>query len=1214
MSMIPGQQMGGPMGSPGMGMAPSMSGSMAFPRSLFGGMGRGMKAPPNPAAHPQAPQSQPATADVVGQMAQQAHQQNAQAKIAGFEARRNEPGLQQPSSVDPVKTAYEQYQAQLGQSQSTGSTVAQAQTGVDGLPKGQKTAAAAVTAAASTAAADFHGNPSTWAALRALPLTNKRASAVPPPAQALPADPGMGPMSTAISAPPAAPAAAAPAPVGGTPPAQPDPAMGGQAGGMAQAPAPAPAAGGMAAPAPAPGMPPVPGQAPAQMPPGTMQQDAGVQQSMGELFQEANAPDSAGDDMKFQNIVQASDHWGLERFAKTAAPGDLFDVEGDLAAMDAEQQPAVKQKPALPPVAAKPPATRPAAPATQPAGAPQGVRPPQGTPQAPKIAPGPSGSLPGASRPPVQPRPVPVQPGAGRAQPLPTAPPAAKPVPVRPPATRPAPVAPGSGMINGKPASQVLKGIPKQGSTVQDDAAEAALRTFVFGKQAWQDNGVKDRTSASGESTNVGFAHRNDDYDRGPAAWENSAKYLKHGAKGGDRRIPSSSTTKLAKARQGETTFGQDSKPGDKLAQLVKKILSKRGVKPAPGTKQAANLANEAKRQGIYQGATQAPAPAPAGRPAAATKLPPMVTGAAPAMPKAAGYGALAGVGAALGGLLGGGAYVAANPTAPSRLAAMGTDSTAFPGAVNSVGGGALLGGAGGALVEYLRRRKAEAEQPATLPGTAKAAAAVAAKKPFPATAGLLQTENDLREDEEAEKVALTVEDGGLPSRALANTVGHVGNTLGLAGPIMSLRSYVNPQGTPQRRQKHEESAGLLEAAEPDALSGTKLRLGGSDLVDDLLWKREEPGQDLPWTQQIGGRNFQNPRTGPLGKALGLISTPLAALQGNLLRAPHYNPETDVATNYWDERGVTEHELGHAIDFNTVSSEKGKGKVSDSWLGRQGRGTVRDLYRLAYGIPGVNLWHEAQANRKSWKALESQLGKGSDKLLEHEYDRAKVLPAGYGSYIGNTLSPLLGPAGAIGGMVGGKVVGTARRDAIESEQRARAAEKRRGWSERDGDNDGHVNDGRPDERDYRKAAGFLDNVKNTDWKAALPGVAGRAGVGAALGGGVAGIAHLMKGDEEKKRKGNGALATVGKGALLGGGIGTGIGLSREVVGPALKKGSAVDRLVKRAALRAFVKKAAVTPGLAQRLRKMKAEKTVRQYQPATDSIRSGDSDNDVKAA
>lgn len=688
MSMIPQAGMGSPgamgatgqsQGQGGMPMAPSMSGHMPFSRSLFGGVGRGIRPPPNPAAHPQLPQAQPATADVVGQMAQQAHQQNANAKIASFKARFDLREFLQLASSTAVKTAYEQYVAgndAAGSNKAAKSQFDDTNTHPSSLSKrgGDNVATSWLLPASprQTAALGFHGNVPMLGGFGTAGLT-KVSYDQPMPSQPLPADPAMGAMSTAISAPPpqappAAPMAGAPAPVPAAPPMAPPPAAGAM-----------PPAG----PVP-PGALPQPGMQPQQ--PGVTANPA-VQQSMQELMTDVNSPAMAGEDMKFQGIVQASDVWGLGKFAaaprsksellqrmyarrgedqdgkpllktsiekdakdalagtrlawfldnspyklaggangaldpfrgqwldantgqrmagteypvKQAAP--LFDVQGDLDAMDKAppQNPVVKQPPAVqarPPVTQ--PATRPAAPAPRPVQPAPALRTPPGPSRGLPTRPGASGGLPGGVPAPAQARPMPVQPGMGRAQAAPAVP--ARP-PVTQPATRPS-VPPGSGMINGRPASEVLQAIrSKQGSASPDEVAALFGLERLFGKRAWQNNSGE-RTSASTESKNIGFGHKDDDYDRGPKAWETSAKYLKNGG-GKDNRIPSSSTTKVASA------FGQDSAAGNRLAKLVRKVLSRRESSRGQTSKvqKTAALIDEAKRQGMWGSGAQNTAP-----------------------------------------------------------------------------------------------------------------------------------------------------------------------------------------------------------------------------------------------------------------------------------------------------------------------------------------------------------------------------------------------------------------------------------------------------------------------------------------------------------------------------------------------------------------------------------------------------------------------------
>ena len=275
-------------------------------------------------------------------------------------------------------------------------------------------------------------------------------------------------------------------------------------------------------------------------------------------------------------------------------------------------------------------------------------------------------------------------------------------------------------------------------------------------------------------------------------------------------------------------------------------------------------------------------------------------------------------------------------------------------------------------------------------------------------------------------KVALTTGRGGIIDRGVANTLGRI-NPLTLLNLILTRKAYHDPGKTPERREQHKRTGELLEQAHPDALSRTKLRLGGTDLIDDTIWKKEHPDEPLPWYRQLGGRALHNRRTGPLGKLLAYPQAAVGAILGNLTRGSHYNPGTDAAAIYAHDDPVTEHELGHAIDFNELT---GKGKIDPAWLKRQGKGSIRDLYHLLYGLPPASLWHEGQANIKSRKSLERSLAaEGDEPELESRlHRRQQVLPAGYGSYIGRAVDPLSLLAGTapLIGMVGGKSYGLAR--------------------------------------------------------------------------------------------------------------------------------------------------------------------------------------------
>lgn len=295
-------------------------------------------------------------------------------------------------------------------------------------------------------------------------------------------------------------------------------------------------------------------------------------------------------------------------------------------------------------------------------------------------------------------------------------------------------------------------------------------------------------------------------------------------------------------------------------------------------------------------------------------------------------------------------------------------------------------------------------------------------------------------------KLGAVVDRGGLADRSLANSLGYAGMFMpGLGANVLlaGRKGLVSPgvKG-PDEEDPHRDATEEFSRVRPQELSDTVVRYGGTDFIDDYLWKKER-GEELPWYEQVGGRLMQSRRTGPLGKLHGAVSAIPTTLLTNLLRASHYNPATDAVGQYIDDPTITEHELGHAIDFNET-------KPSDNWLTRQGQGTLRDLYTAAYGLPFVNLLHEAQANRESHKALTESVT-DPDELFRREQARRATLPAGYGSYVGNAVGQAItlgtgAPVnfGGLSGLAAGKLYGLA--DAAYQERR-RARDQEQGQPE-----------------------------------------------------------------------------------------------------------------------------------------------------------------------
>jgi len=190
---------------------------------------------------------------------------------------------------------------------------------------------------------------------------------------------------------------------------------------------------------------------------------------------------------------------------------------------------------------------------------------------------------------------------------------------------------------------------------------------------------------------------------------------------------------------------------------------------------------------------------------------------------------------------------------------------------------------------------------------------------------------------------------------------------------------------TPGIAPKLKEEKELLELMQlgsggsKGSLSGTQIQLGYGDPLANY------------------SRIFKNPRTSYLGKGLGaVLGLPQLLKDPNQPTGPYYDVLADVAVTPWKARGATAHELGHAIDFNA-------GEVPKTWLGRQGKGLLRDLYTFT---PGTTLWKEHAAWRKGREtaiqgAVKSKMKpKKLEKLLtEMAHGKAPAL----GTYWGGTL-------------------------------------------------------------------------------------------------------------------------------------------------------------------------------------------------------------------
>jgi hypothetical protein len=241
---------------------------------------------------------------------------------------------------------------------------------------------------------------------------------------------------------------------------------------------------------------------------------------------------------------------------------------------------------------------------------------------------------------------------------------------------------------------------------------------------------------------------------------------------------------------------------------------------------------------------------------------------------------------------------------------------------------------------------------------------------------------------------------------------------------ILTSRAY-HDANKGKRPEMHKKLVEAMTKAEPEKLKDTVVRLEGTNWKDDYLWKKER-GEKLPWFERIGGRVWHNPKTHFLQKLLSTAGSPVTTPLVNLLRASHYNPAADAAAVYGDEPAVTTHETGHAIDFNTPKIHTPKDPNNPGSINRLGNLG----YQAAYSIPVAALVHEARANMRSQAALRSGLADDKKTYDEIMARRARVLPTGYGSYVGGAAASLISPSlsapMALAGMAGGKIYGMAR--------------------------------------------------------------------------------------------------------------------------------------------------------------------------------------------
>lgn len=438
---------------------------------------------------------------------------------------------------------------------------------------------------------------------------------------------------------------------------------------------------------------------------------------------------------------------------------------------------------------------------------------------------------------------------------------------------------------------------------------------------------------------------------------------------------------------------------------------------------------------------------------------------------------------------------------------------------------GAGLGAAGGGALGYFGRkrwnadaRKAMTELPegATfgdhIAASTKTAAGAARPAWIPQSVSKVQLGPVTRQSGRFSskgrlKAAAEVVNGGPISSGVANTVGHVGSLLNL-GFLMTPDVHGDPR---KNRKAHEERVRQFEEVRPQELGDVKVRLGGTDLGDDLK------------------RVFTNQRTGPIGKVLGTLSAPIAALTTPLTRGSHYNPHSNTVVQYADSLPITEHELGHAIDFNKTPVPKG-------FLARQWAGTKRDAYGLLYANPLLRLWHEGKANTESASALQDALKHRPDELAEARHERWKTLPVGYGSYVGNAAKSIGLPGSTALGMFAGKGVGLVADEYLKHQRKRQEAS-----TAGDRDGDGIAHEKTKNEKQLKMAATVLHRPLSPEEEADVEASSSRLMPDLIIGAGTP-LPRTMA----SPRKGAilGALA----GGGLGGAAGYGLGAMAESAG------------------------------------------------------------------
>lgn len=250
-------------------------------------------------------------------------------------------------------------------------------------------------------------------------------------------------------------------------------------------------------------------------------------------------------------------------------------------------------------------------------------------------------------------------------------------------------------------------------------------------------------------------------------------------------------------------------------------------------------------------------------------------------------------------------------------------------------------------------------------------------------------------------KQAVSFEEPGDISRFTSSTLGRA---LSIPNFLVTPRAWRNPSGIDSdsergdREKVYKQLASALEKTDANkSLEDVAIRLGGTNTWSNLK------------------RIWGNKRTTLPIKLLATPLQPIADIFHSISRGDNYSPVTNTIDLYNDDPGIFTHQIGHALDFNSVPSEE-KSRLSNR--------IMRDLYGFTRSIPFVApLVPEARANEKSYSSLKKNLS--PEALAAVTSFREPALSADWGAVMGSSVG---GGYGALPGAVIGRVVGEMKRN------------------------------------------------------------------------------------------------------------------------------------------------------------------------------------------